>query len=305
MILIITHKEDYTADYLIDKLNNKGISYHRFNCEDCLKQNISLQFGEIEMKAIHQIHKFDSVWYRRTKLPELEGACPEEKIYLLHEIDTFLFNLFAIIKGKWLSHPESIRRAENKFYQLSLARESGFHVPNTIITTDRSVLKEFFKQNDQTVVKPISKGRINYSDNTSKLIFTNIVSRSIFAELDNFELTPAIFQEHIDKDYEIRVTVVGENVFGAVVYSQTDMDTVVDWRRKKLQFLKYDVPEDLRNKCIGMLKALGISFGAFDFIRSKSGKYYFLEVNPNGQWVWIENDTRQPISESIINFLSC
>jgi glutathione synthase/RimK-type ligase-like ATP-grasp enzyme len=220
-------------------------------------------------------------------------------------MDTFLHNLFGIIKAKWLSNPSAVLNAENKLLQLSLAKAIGFNLPQTLLTTDKQELASFIKTNKATVIKPIGRGRVDYADNTSKLIFTNIINKNMIDEIDLLELTPAIYQEHIEKEYELRITIVGKDVFAASVDSQSDTEALVDWRRKKIKFEKYELPEDLKNKCLLLLDKLNISYGAFDFIKAKNGIYYFLEVNPNGQWVWIEKDTGQLISESIINYLSC
>ncbi|HEX8333580.1 MAG TPA: hypothetical protein VF622_13250 [Segetibacter sp.] len=305
MILIITHKEDYTSDFLIGKLNSRNIPYFRFNCEDCLKSNISLHFGNAIDHSILTKGQFNAVWYRRTKLPSVTGLREEEELYVLNEIDAFLSNLFQLIKAKWLSRPAALQLAENKLLQLSLAQQIGFNIPKTLVTTNRDDLGDFFRSNEKTIIKPIGSGRVDYADDTAKLIFSNIVPTSVIDKLETFELTPAIFQEYIDKEYELRITVVDNSVFAAKVNSQSDSETIVDWRRKHLVFEPCDIPDEIGSRCLAMLKALNISFGAFDFIKASNGEYYFLEVNPNGQWAWIEMDTGLKISDAIINYLLC
>lgn len=305
MILIITHKEDYTSDFLIDKLNSRNIPYFRLNCEDCLKTNISLRFGNPTSHHIFTEKRFKSVWYRRTKLPSVTGLRKEEELYVLSEIDAFLTNLFQLVDAKWLSKPIALQLAENKFLQLGLAQQIGFNIPKTIVTTNRDELADFIRSNEKTIIKPIYSGRVEYTDETAKLIFSSIVPPSVVDRLEAFELTPAIFQEYIEKEYELRVTVVDGRFFSAKVNSQLDSETMVDWRRKNLKFEPCSIPDELGLKCQAMLKRLNISFGAFDFIKARNGEYYFLEINPNGQWAWIEMDTGLMISEAIINFLLC
>jgi glutathione synthase/RimK-type ligase-like ATP-grasp enzyme len=304
MILIITHKQDYTADFVIDKLNSASIPYFRFNCEDIFSYDVSVRYGDAAHFVIANQAKFNSVWYRRTKLPELSAENAAEKIYLLNETDVFMQNLFAIIDAKWLSEPGAVNQAENKLLQLSLAKKIGFMIPETLVTTDRKVLQSFTGSHRKTIIKPIGRGRIDYPGNTSKLIYTSLLTREVIDKMDTLELTPAIYQEYIEKSYELRITVVGEDVFAASVDSQSEKEAAVDWRKKKMKFEFYKLPEKLKEKCLAMTKALNISYGAFDFIRSTSGEYYFLEVNPNGQWVWIEKDTGQPVSDAIIKFLT-
>ena len=120
---------------------------------------------------------------------------------------------------------------------------------------------------------------------------------------DDYNPFPSIVQRNIKKEYEIRVTVVNEAVFAAKVDSQSNADTKYDWRRKKLKFECYDLPESISSKCISLVKRLNLKFGAIDLIKDKSGQYIFLEINPNGQWAWIEMDTGLLISDAIIKEL--
>jgi glutathione synthase/RimK-type ligase-like ATP-grasp enzyme len=304
MILIITHKDDYTADYVINKLNKSGIPYFRFNCEDYLDYNISVSFDPHPGVTINGFSDFSSVWYRRTKLPDINAANQSEYLFLLGEIDTFLTNLFGIVKGKWLSNPSNVHIAENKMLQLTLANEIGFDIPATLITSDKGKLASFIGNNKKTIIKPLGRGRIDYPDSSSRLIFTNVVSDETISSIDQLILTPAIFQELLDKEYEIRTTIVGKEIFSAIIDSQANEESKIDWRRSTLKFEKYELPPNINEMCFELINKLGISFGALDFVKTKSEKYVFLEINPNGQWVWIEKDTGHSISKAIINFLS-
>lgn len=301
MILIITHKEDYTADFIINKLNQRSIKYKRMNCEDIdanihtVDKNLNFTFdGETNFK---------SVWFRRTKLPIIENLEASEKIYLLNEYEALLRNLFSTIKAKWVSDPYSIYQAENKLYQLRIAADLGFRIPNTLVTNSKERLKTFYIENLKNVIlKPLSQSKINNGDETD-FIFTNILKEEHINQLENYDLTPCIYQERIEKSIELRVTVVGQNVFCAAVNSQVNENTKTDWRKEKLKFFIEDIPSEIKEKCILLVKNLNLKFGAIDLIKDKNGNYIFLEINPNGQWAWIENETNLKISDSIINEL--
>jgi len=301
MILIITHREDYTSDFLIDKLNNKGIKYKRLNCEDIDKTNYSID-NNLKFTFDNEC-SFKSVWFRRTKLPFIENVKFSERIYLQNEYETLLKNLFSIIDAKWLSEPYSIYRAENKLLQLKLAREIGFNIPKTLVTNSKIQLKKFHEQNNQDIIiKPLGISRI-IQDDSMTFLFTNSLRKEHIDSIENFNLTPCLFQNRIEKEVELRITVVGENVFSAGVDSQSNIETQVDWRKCQLQFFKYKIPSDIRNKCIEIVKRLNLRFGAIDIIKDVNGNYIFLEINPNGQWAWIETQTQLPISDAIINEL--
>jgi len=305
MILIITHKTDFTADFIINKLNKKKIPYKRFNCEDILTNNTTISYDSQFKYSILEENDFRSVWFRRTKLPDLGDIPLHQKSYLIGEIDSFAKNLFSILDAKWLSEPFAVYRSENKLLQLKIAQNLGFTVPATMVTNSKEELVLFYrKHNENIIVKPISQTRISNNNNAS-FIFTNKIERELINKIEEYDLTPCIFQENIEKDYEVRVTVIGRQVFSAAVYSQQDKETVTDWRRKKLFFKTVDLPDDIQILCVDILKALDLQFGAIDLIKTKSGDYVFLEINPNGQWVWIENETGLPISDAIIKFLTC
>jgi len=305
MILIVTHKEDYTADYLIRRLNEQQRKYIRLNTDDIDWHNYNLNSENDFTLSLQGYDRYDAVWYRRVKPPNFHGLTFEDVLYLLGEYEALYANLFNAIRSeRWMSKPSSIRFSENKAVQLRVAHQLGFNIPETIISSDKLAVKRFIDLHSQfgVVVKPLYSGRIE-SGHSSKLVYTNRLTDSDIREFDEYDLTPCIFQREIPKAYEIRVTVVGTHVFAAKVDSQSNVNTAIDWRREKLPFQPYDLPASLEDKCIRLLKSLDVAFGALDIIRGKDGKYYFLEINPNGQWAWIEADTELPISAAIIDYL--
>lgn len=300
MILIVTHKNDLTADIVIRKLNEKKINYFRFNTEDYLiKNDVSLVLNNSsQYYLINNISNFKSIWFRRIKTPNFESD------YIHSEIKHLFNNLWEMIEGKWLSIPKYIYIAENKLFQLVIAKKIGFNIPNTLVTSNRSELKNFFFENKQNIIiKPLKQGRVINKDKVG-LIYTNILDVNKISKLDEYILTPCIIQENLGKQLEIRVTVVENKVFAAYIDSQIDIETKVDWRRGKKKFKVFNLDFDIEQKCIQLVKKLNLSFGAIDLILTPENDYYFLEINPNGQWGWIEYDTGLKISDSIIDYLS-
>jgi glutathione synthase/RimK-type ligase-like ATP-grasp enzyme len=304
MLLIITHKNDFTADFVISKLNKKQIKYKRFNCEDILSYDCLVQIDTNFSYSILEEKSISSVWFRRTQLPSIKELSLNDKMYLINDADCLIKNLFSIIDAKWMSNPFSVYKAENKLFQLKIAKELGFEVPMTLITNDKKQLKSFYnKQNGKIIIKPISQTRIDNNGNPS-FIFTNKITQKHIDSLNDFDLTPCIFQKEIEKEYEIRVTVVGSTLFAASIDSQSDEETKIDWRKKKLVFRAIEIPKPIEKLCIEIVKKLNLSFGAIDLIKDKEGKYIFLEINPNGQWAWIETQTGLNISDAIIKELT-
>lgn len=304
MILVISHKTDYSADFVVNILNRRGIAYRRLNCEDILEGDITFRFNGNFSYSILNEDSYDAVWFRRTKLPQFKGLSPAEANYVLIETDHLLKNIFSTVSAKWLSSPKMVYEAENKLLQLKAAQKIGFTIPETLVTNSKDELRSFFAaHNGNIIIKPLSQTRLNRNDSNS-FIFTNVITTDVLVRLDELDLTPCIFQENIPKDHEVRVTVVGRKVFAARIHSQGCDETRIDWRRKPLRFEIADLPSDVSDACINLVDELGLAFGALDLIKRPDGTYTFLEINPNGQWVWIENQTSLKISEAIIDYLT-
>lgn len=301
MVLIITHKEDYTSDFVINKLNQRNLKYFRLNCEDLITSDYSI--NKELLFSINGISEFKSVWFRRTKLPNLDNVDSITQQYLLNEFDALLKNIFCIITAKWVSDPYSIYKAENKLLQLKEAKRLGFNIPNTILTNSKQELKKFYQENDgNIIIKPLSQSKI-LNQNEFEFLFTNSLKKEHIEDIENFDLTPCLYQENINKEIELRVTIVANQIFIAGVDSQNREETKIDWRKAELKFFKTHLPKEIIDKCFSIVRALNLNFGAIDLIKDKNGKYIFLEINPNGQWAWIENETGLEISEALISEL--
>ena len=268
MILIITHRTDYTADFVINKLNQRNIPYKRLNCEDLISQDYAFEINQDFDFYFHGCKTFTSGWFRRTKLPQIQGLTEEERLYLLGEYDALIKNIVSSIDCQWLSQPRHIYFAENKTVQLRKAKELGFNIPPTLITNKKEMVKSFYdRYNGNIIIKPISKTLIDYREQPG-FIFTNVVGENVIKNLNSFDMNPCILQKNIEKKYEIRVTVVKDKVFAAAVDSQEDEDTKVDWRRKKLKFRETRLPKTIEQQCVQIVKECNLGFGAIDMIKT-------------------------------------
>ena len=226
MIFIITHQSDYTADFLINKLNKLEVAYFRFNTDnppfDLLDlSNINGQFSESNF-----IKSIRSVWYRRRSMPIFDAKNKENNLFLSKEYQYYLSNIFALIdNAKWMSLPEFIEKAENKLLQLDIARKLGFKTPKPLVSTSRSKIVNFIKEFDNgAIIKPLRENQFINSERSHK-IFTNVVHSKDIELLEEETLFPSIYQENIEKEYELRVTVVDNQYFVGKVDSQNDLET--------------------------------------------------------------------------------
>jgi glutathione synthase/RimK-type ligase-like ATP-grasp enzyme len=222
----------------------------------------------------------------------------------LSEWSALLDGIYSELSGRWLNEPHLTDQAEDKVRQLRVATSIGLLVPRTIISNDPTRIASFVAQYP-SVAKPLRNGVIDGAEQPD-VIFTNRIST--LSELDGpaIEAVPIIVQREIPKAADIRVTIVGRRVFATAIQSQADESARVDWRRGdvvSMIHVTHDLPPDTAVRCIEVVKALGLKFGAIDLVLYPKGRYWFLEINPNGQWGWIQNRTDQPIARAIVDEL--
>ena len=94
------------------------------------------------------------------------------------------------------------------------------------------------------------------------------------------------------KALELRTTIVGHRVFTAAVDSQSLSGSTYDWRKEGRALVKnwqsYDLPEDIERKLLKLMAYFGLNYGAIDIIVTPDGRHVFLEVNPVGEFFWLE-----------------
>lgn len=206
-----------------------------------------------------------------------------------------------------LGTPASLERAELKVLQLHVAASLGFEVPRTLVASTPDQIRHFVSRSGGHVVaKPVHSGYFRTADEEFG-IFTQRLSRGDLARLDDALPCPVIVQEEIPKKYDIRATIVGNNIYAAAIDSQSDPEASVDWRRTArpdLPHHRHELPADVSAKCIAMTNRMNIRFAATDLVLTPDNRYVFLELNPNGEWLWIEDRLEYPISENIVRYLA-
>lgn len=318
MILVITNKSDITADYLIVALKKRRIPFYRFNSEDfprLLQVELLLPQGKIFFFPYHnrgkkiELGRIKSVWYRLPgdSVIPTHIMSPSHREFAGEVCQVTLENIWKAIDCLWMNHPDAIKASARKIAQLKLANELGFLIPDTMVTTDPSKSKKFYATHAGRVIVKTLQTRVPRLLKRNKSIYTQELKLEDFTKINGVRYCPTLFQEKIEKQADVRVTVVGEKVFAAKIHSQDFEDTMIDWRRNRSHKLVYSVinlPKTISNRCVKMVKQLNLIFGAMDLILTPQGEYIFLELNANGQWGWIEERTGLPIRDAIINTLN-
>lgn len=314
MLLIATNRDELAADYLILRLRDRGISFCRFNTETlgeateleitCGRRGtdfrLNLENGdEVEMRSIR------GVYFHHAKAP-YGNLCTVENQgdFAADELLETLKSLWRLIpEEKWLNHPAHLWRAENKIDQLAMAHRIGLAVPDTLITCRSSSIRHFLQKHcGDVVVKAVRHGFV-IGDEGMQLAGTQRIDSSFPDRMHQYAGVPAIYQEAISRRSDVRVVVVDTTVFAVEIMGASDH---VDWRIAEItgQSLDYQLirlPLKIEQSCMTIVREFGLRYSSIDLIRSKDNGFVFLELNPSGQWAWLEQITGCPIRDSIID----
>jgi glutathione synthase/RimK-type ligase-like ATP-grasp enzyme len=163
---------------------------------------------------------------------------------------------------------------------------------------------------------PLPRPNIFLSRDTDRVIYksfsataeewreTRVLKSHELDLIDNVRLAPVIFQEYIPAVVDLRITVIGDRFFPAAIHSQ-ETSYVVDFRMDmgRARVESCELPAEVRAGLSALMGHLGLVYGAIDMRLTPGGRYVFLEVNPAGQWLFIEQRTGQPITAAVAQAL--
>ncbi|MFF0017077.1 ATP-grasp ribosomal peptide maturase [Streptomyces sp. NPDC005374] len=299
-VLVLTNRFDATADSVVARLNDRGVPVFRCDTAEFpqeLTLSATLEGGwsgsldnglrRLDLSAVR------AVYYRRPeefRLPDEMSAA--ERQFAAAQSRAGFLGVVASLPCLWINHPAREQQTNYKPWQLRAAEELGLNPPRSIVTND-----------------PVAAGKFAAD------VGTPVITKSLGSPVDTVVVEPAefddsvrlcahLFQEWVDKAHEVRLTVVNSRFFAVEIHAGSDAARV-DWRTDygSLTYRPTVVPEALRLRVKAFMRQFQLAFGAFDFIVTPEGAWRFLEVNANGQWHWIEQETGMPIARSIAELL--
>jgi glutathione synthase/RimK-type ligase-like ATP-grasp enzyme len=188
--------------------------------------------------------------------------------------------------------------AELKLYQLRMARQLGSQLPRTLVSRDALELQNFCRKNEAgTICKPIFHG-MYVDEKSSYSVYTRRVTADSIDE-GSVRSCPVLLQEEIPRSADVRATFIGSQCFVAEIKGE---GSLVDWRDPDLSvcYSKSMLSDTAQAMCRAMLEKLELKYGAFDFVRRPDGELVFLEVNPTGEWAWLEERLGFPMRDAFI-----
>lgn len=307
-VLIISNSRDFTTDYVCIELNKRQCSYIRINRDlfntyfvDFNIDTLEFRIGMEDNEYLIAPSKLKSIYYRAPiylhYIPR-EILSFEEQLYRSQWM-AFLRNLTVFEEVKWMNNPIATFKSENKMLQLKYARQCGMICPSTRIIncSDHINLKPKVyyaaKSLDTVILRQGKKEAFSY---------TNILDGNEIIN-SNLSYSPIVIQDNIDPKIDIRATVVGTRVFPVEIVCN-GQGIYGDWRKNKgnANFVSTTLPPEINKSCIELTNRLGLSFGGVDLAFS-NGKYYFIEINPTGEWAWLVNSSGHRIDHAICDYL--
>lgn len=307
-VLIISNSSDLHADLMAPLLAARGMQSFRIDLDtfprdyqlnQCFMHGVlRAQLRHLPSGAQLDLDQVGAVWNRKSgefTFPSADLA-PQELAYARQESEQALFGLLYTLNCFWMSHPTALRGAGWKGEQLQRAICHGFRVPDSIVTNDAGQARAFLSALPGAgIFKSMSSpllgaDKVADGERIVNGLATTLVTQEMFGCLDAVSELACHFQEYIPKQYELRVTVIGDGVFAARIDSQDDERTRIDCRdmSAEVRYSAVQLPAEIAQRCRSFVHSYGLSFSALDLIVTPQGDYVFLENNPCGQFLFIE-----------------
>lgn len=308
--LLLSSTIDFSTDLVCYELSKLGTNYLRLNRDEFENYDISIDLNNSTMYYLidgkrHSI-QFDtlkSVYYRAPVFLRTQSkkTLTLEEQLKRNQWSAFLRNILVLGKAKWINNPADVFIGENKLLQLRVAKECGIKIPDTILTNSE---KLYFDENSKYVVKSLDTA-LFYDLFSEKELFTysSVLSGK---ELSNSRLSdaPVIIQEYLSPKVDCRVTYI-DGTFIPFMITHEGNGYNGDWRshKEKAEYTFFNLPKELELKLNKIMERINLRFGGIDLIL-RNGDYYFIEVNPTGEWQWLEAVSGIKISKYIADALA-
>lgn len=319
MILIFTNRNDRGSDGVEAGLRARGADVVRFDPGDFpARAACSITYRrdggwsrviERDGEPSIDLDQVRAVWLRRPSVVTAPPALGDAEVrrYVAREWNEIVRDLFAGLECPWVPAPyERVHVTQRKSYPMMVAERLGFHIPDTALTSRPDDLFALHRAHAGDVItKPPAPTALPDVFSTH-MRYTERVTPRELGHARALRWSPVIVQQNIPKSIELRVTVVGERVFCAAIESQASHRTRQDWRRydhANTVYRAHELDPAIAGRCVALVAALGLRYGAIDLIVTPDGEHLFLEINPAGEYGWIEETTSLPITDALCDLL--
>ncbi len=252
------------------------------------------------------LEEFTSVWYRRpTRILPKDDLPNIEQIFIQREADAGIWGWLRGLQAFWVNHPDAVRAAGHKPEQLQRAAEFGLNIPRSLVTNEPEAFKQFYEECHGNVIYKLM-GYPWYVDKDELPIstYTSLVPREMLKEAHRVTATAHLFQEFVVKKCDIRVTVIGEEVFATEIHPLSE-ETKIDFRADygKLFHVPHTLPDHLRERLLALTRSYHLAYAGIDMLLTPEDRYIYLELNALGQFGWLEGRTGVPLYHRLATLL--
>jgi glutathione synthase/RimK-type ligase-like ATP-grasp enzyme len=312
VILVISHPRDEHARAVLGELEKLGAESILLDLTD-VPQRYRLAAvydspGERSFQLIGDnrpsidLDRCAAIWWRRPQAFSVHAEITDRTshTFALTEATEAFAGLWQALDAWWINPPANDANAHRKVFQLRVAQDVGLSIPATLVTSDPARARAFIETHGigRTIYKAFSGTREAWRE-------TRLVKQEELHLLDSVRYAPVIFQHYIEATVDLRVTVVGDDIFPAALFSQQSaypIDFRMDMANTRIE--SHQMPDEILVKLRELMRRLGLVYGAIDMRLTPQGEYVFLEINPAGQWLFIEAQSKQPISATIAAWLA-
>jgi glutathione synthase/RimK-type ligase-like ATP-grasp enzyme len=317
-VLLITKSDDNESVERVSRaLAERGATPIRFDTDRFpTETGLALRWEEGAQRSqlvvdgsAFDLSTLASIWYRRidvgARIPlDLEKGMRGPSV---GESRATVLGAIATLDVFKLNDPNCVRRAEQKPLQLRLAQNVGLEIPRTLTTNDPDAVRAFAAQCPRGLVAKMLTSFAIVENDEERVVFTNRVRPEDLDDLEGLRLAPMTFQEEIPKKLELRATIVGDRCFTAAVDSQALDRAKLDWRREGAALVEswkpHALPRDVEARLFALADRLGLDYGAADLVLTPDARWVFLEINPSGEFLWLEPGAGLPLSAAIAEAL--
>lgn len=302
--LVIANKNDFTSDFICIKLDKLKKRYLRINRDEFQSYQIIWNINSSDLSISIDNNKYiindklKAVYYRAPVYIRYYSKTTKEEQLYKSQWMAFIKNLMYFDKALWINNPALTYKAENKMLQLKYAKNIGFDIPMTKVINSKD---NELEDDKKYIIKSIDTLLLRYDDKEA-FLYTNILTGK---EINSSQLSlaPVVVQEFLNPKIDLRVTVIKDEVYTTQILKNKS-GTYGDWRKEKdeVKFIEYNLPQDIEERCISLVNKLGLIYGGID-LALVNGKYYFIEINPTGEWAWLVENPGFKIDEKIVNVL--
>ena len=280
-VLILTFREDKHSEAVEQELERRSVPYFTIFTEDLIK-DYSFAFNSREGSyAISDSNRKEIIdnnwiiWNRRISDPELPFNNQDLGRIVYDETFRTWQGLLFSHTGKVVNRPYAEMWANNKATNLLYAKSRGILIPDTLITNSPCDFTSFYcdkRKEGKDLCHKLQKAAIVFQDGEDYVTYTNKVDEKATLKSDLIRTHPNMFQEYIDKEYDLRISAFEDRAIGIAIYSQESDLSKVDFRRYDFDNVPYkhvELSNEIEEFSVGILKHYGLSFGALDFVKSK------------------------------------